>query len=160
MRIGHLGFPADLIEAHRAGKLVIFVGAGASISPPSGLPSFGKLVTDIAAEVQREPLDGMTALDQLLGEMTLDDIDVDALVARHIDKHGSKPDSLHEALVDLTLAGGSRGLSRRTTTCICRQRCGTVERTSTTTARPPYRWATISPASSTCTVGWGDLRRA
>ena len=31
-------FPRDLITAHREGDLVIFVGAGASVDPPSRLP--------------------------------------------------------------------------------------------------------------------------
>jgi hypothetical protein len=47
MWIRHVDLPADLIEAHRAGRLVLFVGAGTSIASPSGLPTFSD---DIASE--------------------------------------------------------------------------------------------------------------
>lgn len=46
-----------MIEAHRAGKLVIFVGAGASRDSPSDLPDFVTLTSEIAAEAQGSTLD-------------------------------------------------------------------------------------------------------
>jgi hypothetical protein len=110
MWIRTVDFPAHVVEAHRAGRLVIFVGAGASISPPSGLPSFGKLASDIAAEVQREPPGIGVPLDRFLGEMVDDGIDVHGLVANHIGISTSKPNRLHEALVNLAVAGRSTRL--------------------------------------------------
>jgi hypothetical protein len=38
MRIRDVDLPTVLVEAHRTGNLVFFVGAGASIAPPSNLP--------------------------------------------------------------------------------------------------------------------------
>ena len=52
MWIREVDFPAALIDAHRAGELVIFVGAGASRDAPSNLPDFRRLTSDIAAEAQ------------------------------------------------------------------------------------------------------------
>ena len=40
--------PRDLITAHRKGDLVIFVGAGASVDPPSRLPLFKELTRRLA----------------------------------------------------------------------------------------------------------------
>jgi hypothetical protein len=52
MWIREVDFPAALIDAHRAGELVIFVGAGASRDGPSSLPDFRTLTAQIAAEAQ------------------------------------------------------------------------------------------------------------
>ena len=54
MHIREVDFPAVLIEAHRAGLLVIFVGAGASRDAPSSLPDFRALTANIAAEAQEQ----------------------------------------------------------------------------------------------------------
>jgi hypothetical protein len=35
--------PEEVLEAHREGKLVLFVGAGASKASPSNLPLFDEL---------------------------------------------------------------------------------------------------------------------
>ena len=35
--------PEEVLEAHREGKLVLFVGAGASKAAPSNLPLFDEL---------------------------------------------------------------------------------------------------------------------
>ena len=47
MYISGVDLPAPLIEAHASGRLVIFVGAGASMGPPSALPGFKDLVKQI-----------------------------------------------------------------------------------------------------------------
>ena len=48
--LGNVELPQSLVEAHQAGELVIFVGAGASIAPPSGLPSFEDLTSWICRD--------------------------------------------------------------------------------------------------------------
>jgi hypothetical protein len=57
MWIRGVDLPAALINAHRAGELVIFVGAGASRDAPSSLPDFQTLTADIAAEAQAPATD-------------------------------------------------------------------------------------------------------
>jgi hypothetical protein len=76
MRIRDVDFPPELVDAHRDGRLVLFIGAGASIAPPSGLPTFHGLTAEIAAE------SGVTLdddqLDRFLGVLQDD---------RHVDVH-------------------------------------------------------------------------
>lgn len=45
--------PEELIDAHRRGDLVLFVGAGASVNPPSSLPTFLSLTEAIADQSGR-----------------------------------------------------------------------------------------------------------
>lgn len=107
MWIGKVDFPAALIEAHRAGKLVIFVGAGASRDAPSNLPLFLTLARSIAAEAQVDLVDEDEArLDVFLGRISDRQFDVHRRVAAHIGDPTSRPNRLHAALVDLAVAGG------------------------------------------------------
>ena len=104
MWIRDVDFPADLVGAHRAGELVIFVGAGASVAPPSDLPTFGRLTDDIASEsgIERrgEPED------RFLGVLKdRHDVDVHARVAAKIGKGSSRPNKLHEAVIALATSG-------------------------------------------------------
>ena len=62
--------PRALIEAHRNGSLVIFVGAGASRAAPSGLPDFRRLAADVAADVSVDVTDDqLEQPDVLLGDL-------------------------------------------------------------------------------------------
>ena len=92
-----------LIEAHQDDRLVIFVGAGASIASPSDLPDFRRLAAGIAADasvtVTSEDLD---RTDTLLGD--LEDrhgVDVHRRVADTIGAQASRPNALHEAIASL-----------------------------------------------------------
>ena len=65
MRIKNVDFPTPLLEAQQDGSLVLFVGAGVSMPPPSNFPNFDSLAEQVAAGVltreqygeQREPVD-------------------------------------------------------------------------------------------------------
>jgi hypothetical protein len=63
--------PEALIDAHREGDLVIFVGGGASRDPPSGLPDFGGLAADIWAEsfALRGELQPERPADEVIGDL-------------------------------------------------------------------------------------------
>src|SRR5690606_9597363 len=50
--VGGVDVPSELVDAHRAGHLVLFVGAGASRDAPSGLPDFQRLTEAIANEAR------------------------------------------------------------------------------------------------------------
>lgn len=103
MRIRDVDLPADLVEAHRTGKLVLFVGAGASIAGPSNLPSFRTLTADIAAEAG-VPLDD-EQLDRFLGVLKdQHHMDVHGRVAARIGTASSQPNGLHEAIIRLATA--------------------------------------------------------
>jgi hypothetical protein len=83
MWIGDIDVPQPVLDAAEAGKLVIFVGAGASRSHPSSLPDFAELVRDIGALVGREPTDEeVRHPDVFLGRLQDHGNDVHQLVAR------------------------------------------------------------------------------
>ena len=60
--------PQRVVDAHRAGTLVLFVGAGASLDPPSDLPSFEGLVAEIAA-ASREQSSGIEQVNRAVMQM-------------------------------------------------------------------------------------------
>src|SRR5213592_4675896 len=102
MRIREVDLPDELIEAHRAGSLVIFVGAGASRAAPSSLPDFRTLTERIAAEARQSVTENdLDAPDVFLGRLSDGPFDVHRRVAAHIAVDGSGPNRLHEALVRL-----------------------------------------------------------
>lgn len=101
-----IDFPAPLINAHRAGELVIFVGAGASRDAPSNLPDFRKLTSDIAAETQAAVTeDDLNQPDVFLGTLGDRHVDVHQRVADHIGVSTSEPNRLHHGLANLAMAG-------------------------------------------------------
>lgn len=101
-----MNFPDELIEAHQDGRLVIFVGAGASMDPPSSLPSFPALAKAIAkdAAVNLDWDDGKS-LDGFLGDLDDGDVDVHERVRAHVNKAGSVPNRMHRALTRLVANG-------------------------------------------------------
>lgn len=105
MWIRDVDFPEALIEAHRAAKLVIFIGAGASRDAPSDLPDFRTLAADIAADAQVAVIDGeLQQPDVLLGRLADQQVDVHRRLAARIGVPSSKPNRLHEAIVQLAAA--------------------------------------------------------
>jgi hypothetical protein len=105
MWIREVDFPTALIDAHRSGQLVIFVGAGASRDAPSNLPDFRKLTSDIAAEAQAPVTkDDLNQPDVFLGTLGDRQVDVHQRVAAHIGV-STEPNRLHHGLVNLAMAG-------------------------------------------------------
>src|ERR1051326_3108226 len=103
MWIDQVDIPEELISAHQAGKLVLFVGAGASIMAPSGLPSFLTLTRDIVAEscvpVTKEDLQ---KTDVVLGDLAdRHGVPVHQRVKAMIERPSSQPNALHEAIAAL-----------------------------------------------------------
>ena len=94
--------PDELVEAATEGKLVLFVGAGASLDEPADLPDFANLVRNVGARANRVPTDrDLERPDVFLGDLADLEIDVHTLVANAINKPGSQPNRLHEVIVDL-----------------------------------------------------------
>lgn len=109
MWIRDVDVPEALIDAHRNGKLVIFVGAGASRASLSDLPDFRGLTAAIAADanvtVTEQQLDHP---DVLLGELEdRHEVDVHVRVAARMGVPSSLPNGLHEAIAELAVAGPS-----------------------------------------------------
>lgn len=103
MWIRDVDVPPELIDAARAGQLVVFVGAGASRDAPAGLPDFKSLITEIGDSVGRQPTsDDLLRPDVYLGRLVDDHgIDVHRLVANALRRPGSEPNALHRAIVRL-----------------------------------------------------------
>ena len=100
-------FPQPLVDAHREGSLVLFVGAGASMAPPSNLPSFNTLAREIAQRARQEPLHSeRNQPDVVLGRLAdQHQVDVHLQVADRIGDPSSKPTRLHRAIAALASAG-------------------------------------------------------
>nr|WP_249404695.1 SIR2 family protein [Plantibacter sp. CFBP 8798] len=97
--------PTELLEAHANGKLVLFVGAGASMGAPSNLPSFRDLARQLA-RAARVPFNDDFALDLFLGSMPTD-FETHAHARRIIAHPGSTYNPTHTALVKLASALGA-----------------------------------------------------
>lgn len=97
--------PSELIVAHREGRLVVFVGAGASRDAPSELPDFRQLTESIADQAHY-PLkaDDLLNPDIVLGRIKDRGVNVHRLVAHHLNPPNSEHNRLHEAILDLGLA--------------------------------------------------------
>ena len=105
MWIGNVDVPQAVLDAAEAGKLVIFVGAGASRTQPSGLPDFEQLVRNIGSRAGRNPTEvEVSQPDVFLGRLEDSGIDVHQLVATAIDLPGSQPNPLHTAIASLAAA--------------------------------------------------------
>lgn len=102
---GDIDVPQAVLDAAEAGKLVLFVGAGASRAHPADLPDFVQLVRNIGALVGREPTnDEVRHPDVFLGRLQDNGNDVHQLVANAIDRPGSQPNALHQAIMGLARA--------------------------------------------------------
>jgi hypothetical protein len=106
MWIRDVDIPEPLIEAHRVGKLVIFVGAGASRGEPSNLPDFKTLTAGIAADANVVVEDGeLEQTDVFLGLLKdHHNVDVHARVATRVGAPTSQPNRLHQSIVALGAA--------------------------------------------------------
>lgn len=106
--------PRDLITAHRKGDLVIFVGAGASVDPPSRLPLFKELtrrlaerasvpfeetIDDNGKKVPQEPRE----YDRFLGAMPKN-FDLRRHALELVSPPDSRPNSTHKAIMRLSAA--------------------------------------------------------
>ena len=97
--------PSELVDAHRDGRLVLFVGAGASRDAPSDLPDFQRLTESIAEQAHYTLNDGdLLHPDVVLGRIEDRGVDVHLLVSTHLSDPRSQYNRLHEAIVDLGLA--------------------------------------------------------
>src|SRR4051812_26182761 len=91
--------PEALVSAHRAGRLVIFAGAGISMGAPSNLPDFGRLADLISGGTSTRPPD--EPLDLFLGKLQSKQVDVQARARTFVGDPTSAVAPVHTALADL-----------------------------------------------------------
>ncbi len=104
MRFGQLEIPEAVITAQEEGKLVLFVGAGASIPPPANLPDFKELVRIVCGDksiLEDKPLD------QVLASYREKGMDVhgkvQSLIKERMGQDGAGPSELHKQIPRLFL---------------------------------------------------------
>lgn len=108
VRITHnVDLPDELIQAHQDGKIVLFVGAGASMSAPANLPNFKSLVEELGTLAKFEPLSPDEPMDQYLGRLEAANFDVKRHTFELLNSRESEPNSLHRAIVRLAQSSGS-----------------------------------------------------
>lgn len=99
MIIKGVEFPEQLILDQRAGRLVIFAGAGVSLDPPSSLPNFVDLTEEIVSRKLKKY--EKAQLDQVLGASKQAGVNVHRVTKLIIDREGSRPTVLHKSLLSL-----------------------------------------------------------
>ena len=100
MRFGEVDIPQDVIDAHRCGRLVLFVGAGASLDGPSSLPLFRELAIQIANGAGFSLPESFDPTEEL-GKLADSGVGVAAQVAKIIGNQTSTPNRLHVAIAGL-----------------------------------------------------------
>jgi hypothetical protein len=100
VRIGEIEFPAELVNAARSNRLVVFAGAGVSMGPPADLPSFWKLVEHVADGTGLVPTAAETP-DRFLGRLAHKEIAVHQRAAARLSKPEARPTDIHKDLLRL-----------------------------------------------------------
>ena len=97
--------PEEVITAHAEGKLVLFVGAGASKSAPSSLPLFDELAQKLGARA-RSPFGEAyrNRIDTYIGSLPKG-FDTHRHAAELLQPEGSTPNDVHRAVVRLAACG-------------------------------------------------------
>ncbi len=109
---GKVDLPREVIDAHREGRLVLFVGAGASFDHPSNLQTFDDLASSVAKRfgASDEILTRFRSRpDGLLGYLATRDPQpghwpVHELVKEILADPASKPNANHEAIMRIAAA--------------------------------------------------------
>lgn len=97
-KLGTIDFNNCILDALRDDRLVIFAGAGVSMGPPSNLPSFWNLASDIAKGTGVAP---SNPLDRFLGQLHHLKVAVHERAAELISPAKSAPNTLHYDLLRL-----------------------------------------------------------
>ena len=104
MRLQCAELPDKLVRAHRDGRLVLFVGAGASVAAPSCLPLFGELADRIVNETGARVANDSGAAEERLDELAEQGFNVHGMVQQII-SGSAEPNGTHETVAALATAG-------------------------------------------------------
>lgn len=99
MIIKNIEYPELLVEAIKNDKLVIFCGAGVSMSEPTDLPSFNEL-SDKIAELTNQEKRNDESDEQYLGRVENLGHDVHSEVCNILSATQTQPNTNHETLID------------------------------------------------------------
>jgi SIR2-like protein len=96
-----LTIPDEVERARRVGQLVVFAGAGVSMSPPAGMPGFVDLARHIAEAVVPWIDSDAAGLDRYLGKAERQGVRVQVRARERLDPQGRSHTTLHEDLLGL-----------------------------------------------------------
>ncbi|MHB1455638.1 MAG: DUF4020 domain-containing protein [Armatimonadota bacterium] len=107
MRIGKydLDIPNELLNAQADGNLVIFAGAGVSMSPPSCYPNFPSLANDISMGTIEQELG--EPIERFLGRLNDRSVRVHKRAKHLLSKPESKPNLLHNDIIAIAASSGN-----------------------------------------------------
>ncbi|MDD4050331.1 MAG: DUF4020 domain-containing protein [candidate division Zixibacteria bacterium] len=102
----HVDVPDSLLKAQEDEKLVIFAGAGVSMSPPTNLPSFESLCKAVERETRQERQTGsnhkpIETIDQFLGRMETNGVRIRGIISQIINPENSQPNDFHRQIIRL-----------------------------------------------------------
>ena len=100
MKLANVDFPKPLLDALRDNNLVVFAGAGVSMGKPACLPNFCSL-TKVIAERSNKVRDEKENLEQFLGRLHDDGVEIYDIAKKVLSPEGLKPTSLHQDLLRL-----------------------------------------------------------
>ena len=100
MKLANVDFPKPVLDALRDNKLVVFAGAGVSMGEPACLPDFCSLTKEIA-ERSNKVGDEKENLEQFLGRLHDDGVEVYEIAKKALSPEGLKPTPLHQELLRL-----------------------------------------------------------
>lgn len=98
-RLADLDLPASLDNALADGRLVVFAGAGVSVSPPSSLPTFDGLTARIGEG--SDPQGQTEPFEVYLGRLASGGVLVHQVANEILSVPDSQPNSLHRAIAGL-----------------------------------------------------------
>ena len=104
MKVEYPEIPQELVRAHKDGRMALFVGAGVSVGYPSCLPLFDKLANCVDDRLGKSHACGRP--EERLEKRVEQGFNVHGMV-REIIKDSSGPNTTHEALAALAVAGPS-----------------------------------------------------
>ena len=100
MKLANVDLPKPLLDALRDNKLVVFAGAGVSMGETACLPDFCSL-TKAIAERSNKVRDEKENLEQFLGRLHDDGVEVYDIAKKVLSPEGLKPTPLHQELLRL-----------------------------------------------------------
>ena len=100
MNINGINFPNQIIEAINCKKLVVFVGAGASMGKPTRLPNFEEL-TKLIAEGTGLDKKQNESCEAFLGRLKCQKVNVNKIAAEILHQSKLRPNKLHKYIVQL-----------------------------------------------------------
>lgn len=100
MNINGINFPNQIIEAINSKKLVVFVGAGASMGKPTRLPDFEELAKLIAEGTGLDKKQNESC-EAFLGRLKCQEINVNEKAAEILNQSKLRPNKLHKYIIQL-----------------------------------------------------------